>query len=180
MDIKDLSTWGLSQAIYEVIENGFTYDEETGEVYFTTDDLDALNEALDTKLNSICGYIKHAESKAEAFKERANEVLNNSKYYAKKAEKLKDFLKYYMDANGITNAKDVGDYRIGFRKSTSVNVSNEDEVFEYMNTHPEYKENCVKEEVKVSVVKAGIKDILNSGVEIPGVSLVENKNVTIK
>ena len=57
MDIKDLTSWGLTEVMFNVIENGFYADEETGEVFFTSDDLDALEEKLDDKLNGICGYI---------------------------------------------------------------------------------------------------------------------------
>ena len=30
MDIKDLTSWGLTEAMFNVIENGFCADEETG------------------------------------------------------------------------------------------------------------------------------------------------------
>ena len=53
MDIKELSSYGLTSTIFQVIENGFTFDEETGEVFFTQDDLEALQEALDVKFNNM-------------------------------------------------------------------------------------------------------------------------------
>ena len=59
MDINELSGWGISQQIAQIVENGFTFDEETGEVFFTTDDLDALNEALDNKLESLAGIYQN-------------------------------------------------------------------------------------------------------------------------
>ena len=34
MDINELSGWGISQQIAQIVENGFTFDEETGEVFF--------------------------------------------------------------------------------------------------------------------------------------------------
>ena len=56
MDINELSGWGISQQIEEIVENGFTFDEETGEVFFTTDDLDKLEMALEDKINQLSNY----------------------------------------------------------------------------------------------------------------------------
>ena len=58
MNIEEMKLWGLSNALYDVIENGFSFNEETGEIYFTTEDLDKLEMALDDKLNGICGYMQ--------------------------------------------------------------------------------------------------------------------------
>ena len=65
MDINELSGWGISQQIAEIVENGFTFDEETGEVFFTTDDLEALQEALDNKLESLAGIYQMYVSKVK-------------------------------------------------------------------------------------------------------------------
>ena len=55
MNIDELSGWGISQAIAQVVEDGFVFNEETGEVFFTADDLDKLNEAFDKKIiSTLC------------------------------------------------------------------------------------------------------------------------------
>lgn len=179
MDINEMSSWGLSKAIYDVIENGYVFDEETGEVYFTSDDLEALEDALDDKLNGMAGYIKLTESKIEALKQRKKDVEENIKYYTNRNDRLKDFLKMFMEGHDIEK-KELKDYRLGFRKSKSVDITNEEEVKEYINKNPKYKESCIKEETKVSIIKTGIKDLINEGNEVPGATIVENKNVTIK
>ena len=81
MDIDELSGWGISQQIAQIVENGFTFDEETGEVFFTTDDLDALNEALDNKLESLAGIYQMYESKADALKARSKEIADRAKSF---------------------------------------------------------------------------------------------------
>lgn len=58
MNIDELSLWGLDKAFYEIVENGFVYDEETGEVYFTSDDLDKIQMGIDEQLNKLCGFVK--------------------------------------------------------------------------------------------------------------------------
>jgi hypothetical protein len=178
MDIEEMSSWGLTKAIYDVIENGFMYDEETGEVYFTADDLDALNEAFDTKLNNICGFIKSTEAKVDSLKQRKAEVDENIKYYEKRVEKLTEFLKALMLANNI-DKKELADYRLGTRKSTSVSIDDEEAAYTFLEAHPQFKETCVKTETKTSLIKKGLKEIMDEQ-QIPGVSIVENKNITIK
>ena len=98
MDIKEMNVWGLTQAIYDIIENGFSYDEETGEVYFTADDLDTLNETLDKKINGICGFIKFADSKLNSLKERKKEIDATEQAW---------ILKQLKESGAITKSVDV-------------------------------------------------------------------------
>lgn len=179
MDIKELSSWGLSKAIYDVIENGFTFNEETGEIFFTSDDLDALEEAFDSKLNGIAGFISRTEANIENLKQRKKDIDNNIKYYEARIERLKNYLKSLMETNNI-DKKELDDFRLGFRKSKSVEINDEDAVMNFMEDHPEYSKTCIKEEVKRSVVKTGLKELITDGVNIPGASVVENKNLVIK
>ena len=179
MDVKELSSWGLSKAIYDVIENGFTFDEETGEIIFTSDDLEKLEEAFDNKLNGIAGFISRTEANVETLKQRKKDIDDNIKYYEARADKLKSYLKYVMEASNI-DKKELNDFRLGFRKSKSVEISDENEVMDFIKKHPEYKDKCIKEETKISIVKTGIKEMITDGVEIPGASIIENKNLTIK
>lgn len=178
MDIKTLSSWGLSKAIYDVIENGFSYDEETGEIFFTSEDLERLEETLDNKLNGTCGFIKHTQDQVELLKKRKKEIEDNIKFYTHREEKLKEFLKVFMEANGIEK-KELADYRLSTRKSSSVEITDEEQVFNYLNANPQYKESCVKTEVTTKLIKTGLKELLTD-TEIPGVQIVESKNVTIK
>ena len=77
MDVNEMSGYGISQTIAQIIENGFTINEETGEVLFQSDDLEKLQEALDKKINSICGYIKFCENRADGLKKRKQEIDAN-------------------------------------------------------------------------------------------------------
>ena len=81
MDVKDLNSWGLTEVIARVIEDGFFFFLETGEVFFTGDELNKLEEALDNKLNGLCGYIKKTESQVEMLKSRKNDIESNIKFY---------------------------------------------------------------------------------------------------
>lgn len=178
MDIKELSGWGISQQIAEIVENGFTFDEETGEVFFTTDDLDDLNEALDNKFESLSGIYQMYESKANALKIRSKDVADAAKSFEKKAENIKNYLNNLMKVNGRDKVE-VGDKKISYRKSVSSNITNEKELLEWINSSEEnqqkyfnYKEPEISKKELTNAVKAGEK--------IPGFELVENQNLQIK
>ena len=102
MDINELSGWGISQQIAEIVENGFTFDEETGEVFFTTDDLEALQEALDNKLESLAGIYQMYVSKGEALKIRSKDISNNYNFLEQIREQALSKLKYEnMDMDSL-------------------------------------------------------------------------------
>ena len=178
MDIKDLTSWGLTEAMFNVIENGFYADEETGEIFFTSDDLDALEEKFDDKLNGICGFIKRSENSAEMLKNRKKEIEDSIKFYENRVNRLSEFLKTLMQANNI-DKRELKDYRLGTRKTSSVNITDENAVYKFLEEHPEYNETCKKVETKTSLIKKGLKDVLVNE-NIPGAQIVEGKSISIK
>ena len=186
MDIKEMKAWGISQSIAQVIENGFVFNEETGEVYFTSDDLDALQEAFETKMNGICGYIKYCKSKAESLKQRKKEIEESQKYYETKAENLNKYAHQLLVASG-KDKLDTEDFRLSFRKSTASEVYDEKALRDYINSKEEYKDKYFKykePEVSKTELANAIKESKNEdgtyNLSIPGFRLVENKSLQIK
>lgn len=186
MDINKLSGWGISDQIIQVVQQGFSYDEETGEVFFTTEDLDKLNMALDDKFEQLCGIHLMYYSDAESLKERAKEVDNNSKILFKKAEKIKKYIDALMKLNHKDNLK-VGDKTIKYRKSISCLINDERKLREYIDSNDELKKKYYVYKAPELSKKALSDDIKSSKnengeytLEIPGVALVENNNIIIK
>lgn len=178
MDINELSGWGISQQIAEIVENGFTFDEETGEVFFTTDDLDALQEALDNKIESLAGIYQMYNSKADALKVRSKEIAERAKSYERKSDRLKDYIDNLMQANG-KDKLEVGDKKLSYKKSKATNIFDEDKLKEWINSSDENKEKYFRYK-EPEFAKKELGDALKQGEEIPGIELVENKNLSIK
>lgn len=186
MDINELSGWGISQQIAQIVENGFTFDEETGEVFFTTDDLDALNEALDNKLESLAGIYQMYGSKADALKARSKEIAERAKSFENKADKLKKYIDSLMQANNKEKLE-VGDKKLSYRKSTAGNIIDDSALRQYINSKDEYKQKYFSYK-EPEIAKKNLKDdILASkqddgsySLVIPGFEVVENKNLLIK
>lgn len=178
MNIDELSLWGLDKAFYEIVENGFVYDEETGEVYFTSDDLDKIQMGIDEQLNKLCGFVKFYESKQETYDKRCKEIKKEADFFGKKAQHISNFIKKYMEERNI-DKKILENYRLSTRKSTSVKISDENKVYEFLVSNPKYKDECMTQETVTKLSKTGLKNAL-SEVDIPGVEIVENKNIVIK
>ena len=58
----------LDEAIDAVISGGFVVDEETGEVLFDCENLDALREQRNAKLEAVALYIKNLDAEAAAIR----------------------------------------------------------------------------------------------------------------
>ena len=179
MDIKEMGIWGLSETLLKIIEQGFAEDPETGEIIFYSEDLDKLKEAFDKKVNSIAGYIKYCEAKAETFKNRKKDIDALIKSYTNKAERLSKFLKEYMIAHDKENL-DTDNYKISFRKSKSSNISNGEALMEWINKSQERKDSYLKfkdPEINKDALK---KYVISEEVTVPGFEIIENKSLQIK
>lgn len=186
MNIEELSGYGISKEIAKIIEEGFSYDEETGEVFFTTDDLEALQMALDDKLAQLDGvYLCHL-AKIEAMKNRKKEVEKSIKQLENKAENLKKYIDFLMKTNGKTSfEKD--DKKISYRKSVSSNIYDEKALREYIKSKDEYEEKYFKisdpeinKKALSDDVKATKQEDGSYALNIPGFELVTNENIQIK
>ena len=87
----------------------------------------------------------------------------------KSIDRLKHAVHTAMDLYGIEEIK-MNNIKINFRKSTSVVIENEGLI-------PLLYQ---KEEVKTTIKKKEVGDALKAGIEVPGASLLNNKNLQIK
>lgn len=178
MDINELSGWGISQQIAEIVENGFSFNEETGEVFFTTDDLEKLQEALDEKIESLAGIYQMYEAKAKSLKDRGKDIIERAKVFNNKADRIKDYIDTLMKANGKTKLE-VGDKRLSYRKSVSSSITDEDALIKWINSSDENKEKYFRYK-EPELAKKELTLAVKSGEEVPGFELVENINIQIR
>ena len=168
-----MNLYNIDSTIKQIIEQGFVWDEETGEVFFTSDDLEALEMQLDDKLNNIIGYIKSLDMQADNMKAIKDDYAKRQKSYEKKAENLKKYLDGFMQANSrekVESSNGIASYR----KSKSVDIYDSEALQKFIEENKDYAN------VKIEPNKTAIKDGINSGVVIPGAIIKENKNLSIK
>jgi len=179
MKEEKMSLYKLDQTMKEVIENGFTFDEETGEVLFTTDDIDNLQMSIDEKINNIVGYIKDLNIEVKNLKSISDEYKNRADSKDKKAKKLKEYLDNFMTSNNLEK-KEVLNGIVSYRTSTSTNIYDEKALLKYIEEHKELEDRYVQKEIKLLKTEIA-KDLkADDSLEIAGVQLLSKKNLQVK
>jgi hypothetical protein len=157
----------LDRAICAVLENGFHVDEETGEVFFEGEDLEALEAERSAKLEAVACFIKNLDAEAAAIKAEETALAARRKAKEAKAERLRAYL-----ANSLQNA---GESRfetarcaLSFRKSEAVEIMDESLLL------PDYVS------FKKVPNKAALKRALKNGAQLKGARLIVKQNIQVK
>ncbi len=147
-----------------IVEDGTTVNTETGEVIDVVA-LEALELERDEKIRNIALWIKNLKSDAVALDAEEKAFKARKETTKRKAEQLSAYLSSVLNGEKVTGT----DFAISWRKSTAVNVLNEQALpSEYLIPQPP------------KVDKAGISKALKAGQEVAGAELIERQNMTIK
>lgn len=175
--MEGMSLYKLDQTIKEVLEKGLTFDYETGEVLFTSDDLDKLETSVDEKVNNIVGYIKNLELESKMYSEIKKDYEGREKKAKSTMDRLKRYLDSYLTSNNIEK-KEVMNGIVSYKKSTSTEIFDEEKLKKYLEKHKDKSD--IYTTTKVEWSKKNIGDDLKKGIEIDGARLKENKNLQVK
>ena len=156
----------ISERIRSVIEEGFSFDEETGEV-FDESDLDALRMELSDKLENVALYVKGLEADAKAIREEEKALSERRKSKERKAERLREYMARTMSDNGIPSIE-TARCRLSFRRSERVEILDESALpVEYWRAVKQPDRQLIRE-------------VLKSGRDVPGCDLVEQENLQLR
>jgi len=160
-EIKDLFV-----RFAEMVENGEIEEDAIA------DTLESIEGEFEDKADNIACLIKTYDAEAEAIKAEEKNLKERRERKEKQSENLKNYLSGTMLMLGkakVETARNV----LSFRKSTSLLISDENW---FMEKYPE----LVKTEIKKSIPKKEITDLIKQGQEFTGVTLVEKQNLQIK
>ena len=174
---NEMSLYEIDKIMKEVLENGFSVNEETGEVFLKDEDLDKLDMAINDKINNIVGYIKDLDIQADNYKKVASDYQARSDSKKKRADRLRDYLSNYLQANKMTDKKEFKNGITSFRKSESLSITNDEDLIKYLGRSKNYKD-CLK--TKYEINKTDLKKYVKNGKKIPFCELVEKQNLQIK
>lgn len=174
---NNMSLYKLDSTIKDVIDNGYSFNEETGEILFETEDLEKLEMSLSEKINNIVGYIKDLKLEEEMLSKVAKDYETRSKTKKTKREHLESYLDGYLQANKITGKREYTNGVISFRKSKSLQITSDVDLENYLKGSEEY---CQYLKTEYKVDKTGLKKEVQGGKKIPFVELVEKNNLQIK
>lgn len=174
-----MSLYELDRTMQDVLEQGLSFDIETGEVLFTSDDLDKLEISIDEKINNIVGFIKNLELESKTYAEISDEYKKRAESKSKKSKSLKNYLDSYLKSKKI-DKKEVKNGLISYKESTSTNIYDEKKLRKYIDDHKDVRDRYIKTEITESFVKDELKKDLKNGIEIDGVELKTKNNLQVK
>lgn len=160
------------QANYRKAFDSLEIDEETGEVLSSFDklhEIEALEGQWADKLEAMALYTKELTALAADIKAERDKLTKRMKSIENSAEWFKSEMTAAMD--GMRRDKfETARTRLSFRRSESVNITNEAALSEeYLTT-----------KVTTSPNKTAIKEAIKKGLEVKGAELCTNRNLQIK
>lgn len=164
-----MKLYELANAMDAVINGGLVFDEETGEVLFDAESLEALECELDQKLEACGIVIKETLAEAEAIKAEESRLKERRQRKEKEAERLKDYVLHCMEQTGARKI-DTARVALSTRKSETVEVLNEASV----------PREFVKVKTTEAVDKAAVKKAIKAGGNVAGCELLERISLQVK
>lgn len=152
-----MKLYEIEQAMMECV------DPETGEI-IDEEMIEALNMAKEEKIENICLWIKNLQAEAIALKAEKDNFADRERVTKNKIESLKKYISHVLDGQKFETTK----VKVGFRKSTSLEILESAII----------PDNFLI--TKTEVDKAGLKKAVKDGLEVEGVFLSENRNISIK
>jgi len=159
--------------LYELGESYTTLLEkiESGEFQFDDlkDTLEAIEEAIELKVENIAKIVKTTESEAEIVKLEEKRLAERRKALENSAERLKQYAEDELRKTGIQKVKGKL-FTIALQKNPpSVEVFSESDI----------PENYYRVVTQKSIDKKSILEVLKAGESVPGVSLKQTESLRI-
>ena len=164
------SLYQLGKQYETVIEGGFVFDEETGEIIWDSENLDDLREALEDKLEACGLYLKNLNAEAKAIREEEKALAERRKTVERKAERMNayvlDCLLDKIEGHKLSTPR----IALSTRKSKRVGITDESAIPDDFTT------------VKTTIApdKAKIKKAIEAGERVPGACIIEDYNLQVK
>ena len=164
-----MNLYKIDEQIRELL-NLLTVDEGTGEIAHDSsyDALQELSLERDQKLEGIGVYIKELDAEIAALKNEDENLKERINLATKKREGLSNYIRNYLIANEISKFE-TPKVKLSFRKSDRVEAVMDDVPKKYFKKIVDYR-----------LDKAGIKELLKSGKNVKGCTLVTYQNLQIK
>ena len=164
-----MNIYEINKAIEDILEDGFSVDEETGEILFDESDLNALNAEISEKIENVACYIKNLTADISALKEEERNLNTRRKQKERKIDSLKGYINYAMELSGRKSLESPR-CKVSYRKSSSVEVPDINAL----------DKDYVTETIEIKPNKVAIKEALKEGKTVEGAEIVERQNLLIK
>ena len=141
-----------------------------------SDTLEAIRDTLEEKADNIACIIKELTAEAAAIKEEEQALAARRKAKENRVQSLKSYLAAALLDNDINKVESARN-KISFRRSTSVDVADEQEFISWaeLNGHNEYLTYKAP-----TINKTAIKNAILAGDKVEGAYIAEHDNIQIR
>ena len=161
-----MTIYDIDQDIARILSQ---VDEETGELPESAfEELIKLQADRDLKIDNAACMVLDLLGDAKKIKDQEALLKQRREAIEKRAERIKRYIEYATDGNAFSSER----VTVKFGKSSAVEI---DEAVFWNDPDPAFIRQKAPEADKTAI-KAALKD----GKDIPGASLVERRNMTIK
>lgn len=162
-----MTLYEIEEKLYQQLNEGIAFDDDTGEVYTELD----LQKLLDEKMDDYCLFLKNEQAEIEALKNEKKSLDKRIKTKEKKQEYLKNALMEFMKRHDMKK-HETSKYVVSTRKSKRLIIDNADAIIsEYRNNPDVVKVNYEVNKVTVKKNIVGFKNYAH---------LEDNTSLTIK
>lgn len=162
-----MTLYEIEEKLYQRLNEGIAFDDETGEVYTELD----LQKLLDEKMDDYCLFMKNEQAEIEALKNEKKSLDKRIKAKEKKQEYLKNALMEFMKRHDMKK-HETSKYVVSTRKSKRLIIDNADAIIsEYRNNPDVVKVNYEVNKITVKKNIVGFKNYAH---------LEDNTSLTIK
>ena len=162
-----MTLYEIEEKLYQQLNEGIAFDDETGEVYTELD----LQKLLDEKMDDYCLFMKNEQAEIEALKNEKKSLDKRIKAKEKKQEYLKNALMEFMKRHDMKK-HETSKYVVSTRKSKRLIIDNADAIIsEYRNNPDVVKVNYEVNKITVKKNIVGFKNYAH---------LEDNTSLTIK
>lgn len=157
--------------------NAIVFDEETGELLDNPEELFSQIEALQMekrcKLEELAKLVLNDRSEAAALKAEEQRLRARRERLAKKEERLLAIL----DRECAGEKTDLGVATFSYRRTSRLAVLDATEAIQWLesNNHT----NCYRVPAP-EIAKTEVRKLINSGVDVPGCAVVQDRSYTLK
>lgn len=161
-----MTIYEIDQRILELV------DPETGEL-LDFDAFDELKMERDQKIEGMALWVKELAATASAIKAEIDTLTERKKAVERRCESLKRYLSYILQGEKFSTAR----CSVSFRKSTSVQVDDQDQLIRWLEQNG--YDDCVKyKEPEVSKTEVG--KLIKSGMNVPFAHLESKQSMGVK
>ena len=161
--------WKIDHDIEQIIEHGYAFDEDTGEITADFSDLDSLQMSFYDKMKACGLWVKNKRAMINAIREEEKALQKRRKALERAVSYMDDYILEFLPkvANNRLESPEID---ISARKSKRVVVYDEDAL------PAQYIEKVVTNRIDKRAISADIK----AGKYVPGAALMEFQNLHLK